>query len=24
LITNSDDLLIEPGDDFGFTGSLDW
>jgi hypothetical protein len=23
LITNSDDLLIEPGDDFGFTGSLD-
>jgi hypothetical protein len=23
LITDSDDLLIEPGDDFGFTGSLD-
>jgi hypothetical protein len=23
LITDADDLLIEPGDDFGFTGSLD-
>lgn len=23
LITLSDDLLIEPGDDFGFSGSLD-
>jgi len=24
LITAADDLLIEPGDDFGFSGSLDW